>query len=67
VLCYVIDINHGDGEDLFRLASSETKLENENHSNINLPGKAVPVGPIEAFSGRRSMAQITLILGDRER
>jgi hypothetical protein len=56
---------HGDGEDLFRLPSSETKLENENHRNISLPGKAVLVGAIEALSGRRSMIQITVILGAR--
>lgn len=56
---------HGDGEDLFRLPSSETKLGNENHRNINLPGKAVPVGAIEAFSERRSVAQLTIILGVR--
>jgi len=55
---------HGDGEDLFRLPSSETKLENENDRNINLPRKAVAVGAIEAFSGR-SMAQFALILGAR--
>jgi len=54
---------HSDGEDLFRLPSFETKLENENHRNINVPGKAVSVGVIEAFSGGRSMAQ--LILGAR--
>jgi len=56
---------HSDEEDLFRLPSYETKLENENHRNINLPGKAVPVGAIKAFSGRRSVAQLALILGAR--
>jgi hypothetical protein len=56
---------HGDGEDLFRLQSSETKLENENQRNISLAGKAVPVGAIEAFNGRRSRAQLALILGAR--
>jgi len=45
---------HGDREDLFGLPSSETKLENENHRNIKLPGKLA----IEAFNGRRSMAQL---------
>jgi hypothetical protein len=55
---------HGDGEDLFRLPSSETKLENETHKNINLPGKAVFVGVIEAFSGRRSTLFSTLDKGE---
>jgi hypothetical protein len=56
---------HSDEEDLFRLPSSETKLENKNHRNINFPGKAFPVGAIKAFGGRRSVAQLTLSLGAR--
>jgi hypothetical protein len=56
---------HGDGEDLFGLPSSETKLENENHRNINLPGKAVPVETIQAFSVEEVWQNLLFFIGAR--
>jgi hypothetical protein len=57
---------HDDGEDLFRLPSSEKKNWRMKTTGIlNLPGKAVLVGAMEAFSERSSIAQLPLILGTR--